>query len=48
MKEAGPDKWEEFYGLVDAISEGDGVVVSDFLHMLRPWMAKYRELKAAE
>ena len=48
VKETWPDNWEEFYGCIDAISEGDGVVVGDFFRMLKPWMAKYRELKAAE
>ena len=44
LKDDWPDNYEEFYGCVNAISEGEGCVVMDFLRMLGIWAPKYKEL----
>jgi hypothetical protein len=39
-----PARAEAFYNLINAVSEGDGVVLMDFFKVMGPWMAKYLEL----
>ena len=44
LKDDWDDNYVSFFAMLNAISEGEGLVVSDFMRMLGVWAPKYKEL----
>ena len=40
--------YERNYNVANSVSEGDGVTMADMGAVMKPWMAKFLELKAAD